>query len=143
MMQLRGDPWRLRVRRGSPREGPRVERRAKERGPEAEPSEDRGLVIAVRVGCNAAVVRFVARMVCISRTVLHLNRSTRLTEASVEDVVQEVFRRVWANLDGYRGDGPLESWVFGFVQRTMREFARDEMRWRETQRTSSSLVLGL
>jgi RNA polymerase sigma factor (sigma-70 family) len=40
------------------------------------------------------------------------------------DAVQEAFARALAGLEGYRGDAPLEVWVWRIVVRTAREMVR-------------------
>jgi RNA polymerase sigma-70 factor (ECF subfamily) len=49
--------------------------------------------------------------------------------AELEDVVQEVFAQVHRNLDGYRGEARLTTWLFRITENVVRSHSRRN-RWR-------------
>jgi RNA polymerase sigma-70 factor, ECF subfamily len=49
--------------------------------------------------------------------------------ADLEDVVQEVFALVHRNLDGYRGEARVTTWLFRITENVVRTHAR-KSRWR-------------
>jgi len=104
---------------------------------------DLDLVQRVLDGDDQAERTFVERMVCIGHFVTRLNRTAQVAEASLADVRQEVFGRVWSNLHRYEGRAELEYWVLRFVRLTLHDFVRAEIRWRAAPRrvveTSSDL----
>src|SRR5262249_45545084 len=46
----------------------------------------------------------------------------------VEDVVQEVFLAAWENLDKFKGDSPLRSWLLGIARHKVEDHYRKRLR---------------
>ncbi|MEZ6018090.1 MAG: sigma-70 family RNA polymerase sigma factor [Planctomycetota bacterium] len=93
-----------------------------------DPICERSLVKAVLAGNRDAEARFLARMVCLPRFIQTLQSSARHNEHLLEELTQETFRRVWAQLAHYRGEASLEVWAYGVARRTILEFARLDRR---------------
>lgn len=51
----------------------------------------------------------------------------------LDDLVQEVFLRIWRGLGKYRGEAPLEHWVMRVAVRTCYDFLRRNRRRRENE----------
>ncbi|MEL6715322.1 MAG: sigma-70 family RNA polymerase sigma factor [Planctomycetota bacterium] len=83
------------------------------------PEVDRALVARLQRGDPSAQDALVERLVCVPKLVrIRLRRHGVRPQAHlVSDISQEVFTLVWAHLDRYRGDAPLEAWVHGYVVR--------------------------
>ena len=71
------------------------------------------------------VVKYQARVFATAR------RYTR-SESEVEDIVQDVFIKVYQRLSTFRGDAPFEHWLMRLAVRTCYDFLRDRKRSRET-----------
>ena len=53
-------------------------------------------------------------------------------ESEVEDIVQEVWLKVFQKLGGFRGEAPFEHWLMRLAVRTCYDFLRAHQRNRET-----------
>lgn len=85
------------------------------------------LVRRARAGIRRDVTRLVRRLEGLRTLLSSLNRKTgmRLRSDDLDDVHQEVWVRIWAKLDSYRGTGSVEAWagrycVFVFMNRLRR-----------------------
>ena len=59
-------------------------------------------------------------------------------ESEVEDIVQEVFIKVFQKLSTFRGDAPFEHWLMKMAVRTCYDFLRAHQRNKETTFTELS-----
>jgi RNA polymerase sigma-70 factor (ECF subfamily) len=93
----------------------------------AEP-DDAVLIAAVRGGDIASfeslVVRYQPRIFGVVRRYVR-----RETEA--QDVVQDIFIKVFQKLDGFRADAPFEHWLMRLAVRTCYDYLRQQQRNRE------------
>lgn len=51
---------------------------------------------------------------------------------NIDDLVQEVFIKIWKNLDGFRGDAKLSTWIYQITTRTAYDYFRKEKRHRHS-----------
>ncbi len=90
---------------------------------------DADLIAAVLQGDAASfeplVQKYSARLFAMAR------RYAR-RESEVEDVVQEIWLKAFANLRSFRGDAPFEHWLMRLGVRTCYDFLRSHQRNRET-----------
>ena len=90
---------------------------------------DADLIAAVLKGDAASfeplVQKYSARLFAMAR------RYAR-RESEVEDIVQEIWLKAFANLRSFRGDAPFEHWLMRLGVRTCYDFLRSHQRNRET-----------
>jgi RNA polymerase sigma-70 factor (ECF subfamily) len=55
-------------------------------------------------------------------------RRLGVAEASLDDVVQDVFVTVYRRLDAFEGRSSLKTWLFGIVRHTVRDLRRSARR---------------
>lgn len=89
---------------------------------------DQELVAAVRRGDTASFEELVRKYQ--PRVFASARRYAR-RESEVEDIVQEVFIKVFQKLDSFRGDAPFEHWLMRLTVRTCYDFLRQHQRNRE------------
>ena len=73
-----------------------------------------------------AVREFAERVACVVpflRSLAH-RYGPGITEAAIDDMVQETYLALWRKLGAYRGESKLETWACGFASIELR-------RWRE------------
>ncbi len=87
--------------------------------PRSTGSGDLRLIAAVLGGDLEASDLFADRMACIPNLISSRlrRRGIQPQPAEIHDLSQDVFAAVWQRLPDYRGEGPLEAWVYGFVAR--------------------------
>ena len=94
-----------------------------ERTPESAPaSEDLALIQALREGSEAAYERLLSRF---QQSVYNLALRLLNHPADAADVVQEVFLKVFRNVDNFRGQSSLKTWIYRI---TVNE-AHNQRRW--------------
>ena len=90
---------------------------------------DAELIAAVRKGDAASfeplVQKYSARLFAMAR------RYAR-RESEVEDIVQNIWLKTFANLPSFRGDAPFEHWLMRLAVRTCYDSLRSHQRNRET-----------
>jgi len=90
---------------------------------------DAELIAAVRKGDAASfeplVQKYSARLFAMAR------RYAR-RESEVEDIVQNIWLKAFANLSSFRGDAPFEHWLMRLAVRTCYDSLRSHQRNRET-----------
>jgi RNA polymerase sigma-70 factor (ECF subfamily) len=89
---------------------------------------DQELVAAVRRGDTASFEELVRKYQ--PRVFASARRYAR-RESEVEDIVQEVFIKVFKKLASFRGDAPFEHWLMRLTVRTCYDFLRQHQRNRE------------
>jgi len=83
---------------------------------------DRDLVTEVLRKDRKATAEFVARY---SDHVYAYVRRRLIPRADLaEDLVQEIFLAAWENLDKFRGDSPLRSWLLGIARHKVEDYYR-------------------
>jgi RNA polymerase sigma-70 factor (ECF subfamily) len=95
------------------------------------PDEWSARITEVREGDEAAAREMVVRLYPLVQRIANAHRPWRM---AAEDLCQEVFLRVFACLDQYRGKVPFEHWVSRLAVHTCidhlrRQRARPELRW--------------
>lgn len=88
--------------------------------------EDYRLAQAALAREPGAVHAFAERMVCIPKMLQarSARHGRRLSADDIDDLSQEVFEVVWKKLATFRGDCPLEGWVYQFCARLLLRFSR-------------------
>src|SRR6516225_7565115 len=87
---------------------------------------DRDLVTEVLRKDRKATAEFVARY---SDHVYAYVRRRLIPRADLaEDLVQEIFLAAWENLDKFRGDSPLRSWLLGIARHKVEDHYRKRLR---------------
>jgi len=119
-MQVRGEPQRRSFR------GVAVTSDAEGTPTVPVQTGERAFVDAVLARDPDARARLVARMVCLPRFVRSLNRHSWLSQADLDDLTQEAFRRFWASLESFRCECSLEAWAYRVARSTTREARRAE-----------------
>ena len=66
------------------------------------------------------------------RSVLNVLRNMSLTEEECLDVAQEVFMKVYRNLDKFRGESDIKTWIYRITFRSGLDYIRKKKRLRET-----------
>jgi RNA polymerase sigma-70 factor (ECF subfamily) len=95
----------------------------------ATPEFSDGEIIArVRAGETAAFELLVARY---QPKIFGVVRRYARRESDVQDVVQEIFVKVFQKLDTFRADAPFEHWLMRLAVRTCYDFLREHQRNRE------------
>ena len=100
------------------------------------------LLAAVRRRDEAAARRLVERLGPLVLRIVRAHRPRRVAE---EDLCQEVFMSVFADLGQYRGAVPFEHWVARVAVTTCfdalrRERARPELRWADLSEAEASAL---
>ena len=102
-------------------------------------TEERELVRRSIAGDNQAQYGLYRKYVkAMYHTVLRMVGKT----ADAEDVTQEVFSKVFANLNSFKGDSTLGAWIKRIAVNTTLNFLRKEqrMRWVDLENTSEPSV---
>ena len=60
--------------------------------------------------------------------------------ADVDDLVQETLLAAWRDRESYRGDGPVEPWIFAIARNRVRRRFRKEGRRKEIRETLAALA---
>lgn len=90
--------------------------------PEAGPGEDIQLVEALRGGSESAYETLLSRF---QQPVYNLALRLLNDPADAADVVQEVFLKVFRNVDGFRGQSSLKTWIYRIAVNE----ANNQRRW--------------
>jgi RNA polymerase sigma-70 factor (ECF subfamily) len=90
---------------------------------------DAELIAAVRKGDAASFEPLVQKY---SPRLFGMARRYARRESEVEDIVQEVWLKAYANLNSFRGDAPFEHWLMRLAVRTCYDSLRSHRRNRET-----------
>lgn len=90
--------------------------------PESGPGEDCRLVEALRAGSESAYELLLARF---QQPVYNMALRLLNDPSDAADVVQEVFLKVFRNVDGFRGQSSLKTWIYRI---TVNE-AHNQRRW--------------
>ena len=85
-------------------------------GKESSFSDDLGLAQRAREGDPAARERLALRLRCVPVFVSSRNArlGSPLGPSDLEDLIQDVVITVWRKIGHYRGEAPLEGWVYQF-----------------------------
>ena len=92
-------------------------------------SNDADLIAAVLKGDTASFEPLVTKY---SPRVFATARRYARRESEIEDIVQEVWTKVFQKLNGFRGEAPFEHWLMRLAVRTCYDFLRGHQRNRET-----------
>lgn len=89
------------------------------------------LIACVRAGDEAAAQELVRRLYPALARIVHANLPKR---DAPEDLMQEIFGKLFSRLDQYRGDVPFERWAGRIalntcLDRLRRQQVRPEVRW--------------
>jgi RNA polymerase sigma-70 factor, ECF subfamily len=116
--------------------------------PEAFPSRDRSegarelsdpeLVAEVLRKDRKATAEFVAR--CADHVYGYVRRRLIPRSDLVEDVVQEVFLAAWENLETFRGESSLRSWMLGIARHKVEDHYRKRLREAEMDENDDSAL---
>jgi RNA polymerase sigma-70 factor, ECF subfamily len=87
---------------------------------------DKDLVAEVLRKDRKATAEFVAR--CADPIYSYVRRRLVPRADLVEDVVQEIFLAAWENLEKFRGDSSLESWLLGIARHKVEDHYRERLR---------------
>jgi RNA polymerase sigma-70 factor (ECF subfamily) len=90
---------------------------------------DAELIAAVRKGDAASFEPLVQKY---SPRLFGMARRYARRESEVEDIVQEVWLKAFANLNSFRGEAPFEHWLMRLAVRTCYDSLRSHRRNRET-----------
>jgi RNA polymerase sigma-70 factor (ECF subfamily) len=99
-----------------------------------EPTDSEQIAAVLR-GDTASFEPLVARY---SPRVFATARRYARRESEVEDIVQEVWSKVFQKLSSFRGEAPFEHWLMRLAVRTCYDFLREHQRNRETTFTELS-----
>ncbi len=66
------------------------------------------------------------------RSVLNVLRNMSLTEDECLDVAQEVFMKIYRNLDKFRGESDIKTWIYRITLRAGLDYIRKKKRLKET-----------
>jgi RNA polymerase sigma-70 factor, ECF subfamily len=89
---------------------------------------DAELIAAVRKGDTASFEPLVQRY---SARLFGMARRYARQESEVEDIVQSIWLKAFANLNSFRGDAPFEHWLMRLGVRTCYDSLRSHRRSRE------------
>jgi len=89
---------------------------------------DTEIIARIRGGETAAFELLVARY---QPKIFGVVRRYARRESDVQDVVQEIFVKVFQKLDSFRADAPFEHWLMRLAVRTCYDFLRQHQRNRE------------
>ncbi len=87
---------------------------------------DRELVAEVLRKDRKATAEFVAR--CADHVYGYVRRRLIPRDDLVEDVVQEILLAAWANLETFRGESSLRSWMLGIARHKVEDHYRRRLR---------------
>jgi RNA polymerase sigma-70 factor (ECF subfamily) len=96
--------------------------------PQAPAPPDSELIAAVLGGDTASYETLVVRY---QPKIFGLVRRYARRETEVQDIVQEIFIKVFQKLDTFRSDAPFEHWLMRLAVRTCYDFLRQHQRNRE------------
>lgn len=85
-------------------------------------TEDQHLVEAIQRKDRKATAEFVSRHADAIYRYLYTRLAPRTDR--VDDLVQEVFLAAWENLDEYRGNSSLRSWLVGIARHKVEDYYR-------------------
>ena len=97
-----------------------------ERSTAVEERSDRELVAEILRKDRKATAEFVARYA--DRVYAYVRRRLIPRADLAEDMVQEVFLAAWENLDKFRGDSSLRSWLLGIARHKVEDHYRKRVR---------------
>ena len=89
---------------------------------------DAEIIARVRAGETSAFELLIARY---QPKIFGVVRRYARRESDVQDVVQEIFVKVFQKLDSFRADAPFEHWLMRLAVRTCYDFLRQHQRNRE------------
>src|ERR1041385_3577721 len=93
-----------------------------------EPSDSELIALIVKGGQTSAfetlVTRYQPKIFGVVRRFAH-------RETDTQDIVQEIFVKVFQKLDSFRADAPFEHWLMRLAVRTCYDFLRQHQRNRE------------
>jgi len=99
---------------------------AKESSAGANQLSDQNLVAEVLRKDRKATAEFVARYA--DHVYWYVRRRLVPRADLVDDLVQEIFVAAWENLDKFRGDSPLRSWLLGIARHKVEDHYRKRLR---------------
>ena len=99
---------------------------AKESSAGADRLSDRELVAEVLRKDRKATAEFVDRYA--DHVYAYVRRRLIPRADLVDDVVQEIFLAAWENLDKFKGDSPLRSWLLGIARHKVEDHYRKRLR---------------
>lgn len=110
---------------------------------DSNPEVDLHLIGRAREGDTGAIELLAHRLKVVARILTALNRraGNPLRAHDLEDAAQDVALVVWRKLDGFRGVGSLESWLFRFCQLEFRSKLDRARRDRSQQASESETPL--
>lgn len=90
--------------------------------------QDQELALEAKQGCPEARDRLAERLRCVPIFMVSRNRKLKqsLPPEDLEDLAQDVVAVVWRKLECYRGEAPLEGWIYRFCVLEMRNFVRQK-----------------
>lgn len=96
------------------------------------------LIRRVLAADPAARAEFVERMRCVPRILAHSNGTCgrQLNPDELDDLAQDVFRRVWSKLAEFEGHAALETWVYHFCVLGFLNAAREKRRRSRSAQTA-------
>jgi RNA polymerase sigma factor (sigma-70 family) len=115
---------------------------SKQPPPETARAETAALIARVHLGDQEAARELVAQ---VRKIVLRIARAHPLRRMAEEDIVQEVFMKMFARLRQYRGDAPFEHWVSRIAATTCLDQLRaqrhrPELRWADLPESEALMV---
>ena len=93
-----------------------------------EPSDSELIALIVKGGQTSAFETLVTRY---QPKIFGVVRRYARRETDVQDIVQEIFVKVFQKLDTFRADAPFEHWLMRLAVRTCYDFLRQQQRNRE------------
>src|SRR6516225_12094178 len=100
--------------------------RMEERSVAEQERSDRELVAEILSKDRKATAEFVARYA--DHVYAYVRRRLIPRADLVDDLVQEVFLAAWENLDKFRGDSSLRSWLLGIARHKVEDHYRKRLR---------------
>jgi len=107
-------------------QGPQEAYEAQESSAGVNQLADQDLVAEVLRKDRKATAEFVAR--CADHVYAYVRRRLIPRADLVDDLVQEVFLAAWENLDKFRGDSSLRSWLLGIARHKVEDHYRKRLR---------------
>ena len=89
---------------------------------------DTEIIASIRAGDTAAFETLVTRY---QPKIFGIVRRYAKRESDVQDVVQDIFVKVFQKLDSFRADAPFEHWLMRIAVRACYDFLRQQQRNRE------------
>jgi RNA polymerase sigma-70 factor (ECF subfamily) len=87
---------------------------------EASVSYDKRLVAEVLAKDHKATAEFV--VLCADAVYPFVRRRLMPNTASVDDLTQEILLTAWQNLEGFRGDSRLRTWILGITRHKVEDY---------------------